>query len=89
MSCLKKGLNYLPEPIPVVYKLRFDRLHHLLFDISADEIEAKPGDMFILDHSDLWNEHWKPLDGRFYDDNDNQNIASVPDITLWFTDESV
>lgn len=73
----------------MVYKLRFNRNTHLLFDISADEIEAKLGDMFLLDHSEKWSVVWKPLDGRFYDDSDKQNIVSVPDISLWFTNEIV
>ncbi len=73
----------------MAYKLRFNRNTHLLFDISADEIEAKLGDMFLLDHSEKWSDIWKPLDGRFYDNSDKKNRVSVPDITLWFTDEIV
>ena len=73
----------------MVYKLRFNRNTHLLFDISADEIEAKLGVIFLLDHLENWSEIWTPLDGRFYDDSDKKNMLSVPDITLWFTDEIV
>ena len=45
-------MAYLTKEVPVVYKLRFDRQNHLLFDISANEIEAKLGDIFLLDHAD-------------------------------------
>lgn len=69
----------------MIYRLRFDRFNYLVFDISAQEIEYKLGDFFLLQEP-LWKDFWKPLEAKFSDDSDDGNTINLPDITCWFTD---
>lgn len=66
----------------MIYKLRFDHFNYLNFYIDANDIELTLGDFFLLDKP-LWKNFWKPLNGIFSDDSDNQNVITVPDITEW------
>lgn len=67
----------------MIYKLRFDPHNYLNFYIDAVDIELILGDFFLLDEPQ-WAEFWKPLNGTFSNDSDNQNLTAVPDITEWF-----
>ncbi|GMR16297.1 MAG: hypothetical protein BMS9Abin31_0619 [Gammaproteobacteria bacterium] len=73
----------------MIFKLRFDRFNFMEFELSPSEIEAKLGDIFILDNTNTWSDFWKPINGSFFDDSDKQNIIALPDIALWSTDEIV
>lgn len=57
----------------------------MLFEIWPDEIEAKLGDMFILQEP-VWKDFWKPLNAKFSDESDKGKVVKLPDITCWFTD---
>lgn len=72
----------------MIYKLRYDRFKFLVFEIMPDEVEEKLGDFFIL-HEPLWTDFWKPLNAIFFDDSDNKNVITPPDITCWFIDNLV
>ena len=72
----------------MIYKLRYDRFNYLVFEIMPDEVEEKLGDYFILDEP-LWTDFWKPLNAIFFDDSDNKNVITPPDITCWFIDRLV
>jgi len=74
----------------MIYKLRFDRNEHLVFEISPEELEKKLGeDHFFLLDEPKWAGFWKTLEAEFHDDSDDQNVQSLPDITCWFTDQLV
>ena len=74
----------------MIYKLRFDRNKHLVFDISPEELEKKLGeDHFFLLDEPIWADFWRSLDVQFHDDSDKKNINSLPDITCWFTEQLV
>ena len=72
----------------MVYKLRFDRFHYLVGDISLEEVHAKTGDYFALD-APFWTDIWKPLEIEFRDDSDKKNVTVPPDITCWFTNDLI
>ena len=73
----------------MIYKLRYDRFNYLLFEISPNEIEARLGDMFILDKSETWSEFWQPVNVEFEDGSAKENIAAVPDISLLLTNQII
>lgn len=66
----------------MIYKLRSDRFRYLNFYIEPYDVELILGDYFLLDELE-WVSFWKPLNGCFSDDSDNQNIIKIPDITVW------
>jgi len=70
----------------MIYRLRFDRFNFMTFDIWPEEVEAKLGDMFILD-APRWKEFWQPLNAQFTDMSDSGGVFKVPDITCWFTND--
>lgn len=74
----------------MIYRVKYDRQNYMVFDISADEIEYGLGDIFLLyDSASSWSEFWKPLNGRFLDDSDSQQLVKVPDVSTWFINELV
>ena len=70
----------------MIYRLRYDRFNFLVGDISFEEVKSKTGNYFALD-ADEWLSIWKPLEIKFRDDSDNQDVLTPPDITCWFTNE--
>jgi len=74
----------------MVFKLRFNRSDFLVFDVSPEELEDQFGeDHFFLLDEPIWASFWKPINAQFHDDSDGQNVAALPDITCWFTDQLV
>lgn len=74
----------------MIYRLKYDRLNYMVFDISFNEIKFKLGNVFALnDTTKQWADIWQPLCGQFFDYSDEQNITSIPDISCWVTDDLI